>query len=311
MLPRNQVLLVKTETTYGVDAAPVASANSTLVFPVDYNPDVQALEYGVVRASISAEKKRLGRKIATFTIKAPLKGAGAAGTAPEIAPLIKACAMGETVNAGTDVQYKPVSASASMKSVTIYWYYDGRVVKAIGCMGNFSIDMPPGGYPTITFNMRGKLVSDSDASLPTSMSYQTTEPVIVESAGVSFGSFNDAVVKSMSFDSGNSVSDRTDVNSAEGVKGVSVTARNPKFSATVEATTEAVKAWWGNFTGRVEETVDITIGTVAGNIVTAAIPKFALENGMKPTEAEGFFVYPLSGQALESSGNDNITLTFK
>lgn len=310
MLIANQLLLTKTEVTYGTDAVPTASANATLTFPVDSSLDVAKLDYGVVRASISTAKDRLGRKMVNFTIKCPLKGSGTAGTPPEIGALIQACAHKQTISAGTSVSYKPASAEADMKSATIHFFCDGRARKATGCMGNFAIDMPPGGFPTITFTMRGKLASEGDASMPTGKVFQTTEPVVVESAGVSFGSFDEAEISAMSYDSQNQSVDRADVNSPDGIKGVSVTARNPQFKSTVKATVEATKAWYGNFIGRVEEAIDITIGTVAGNIVTIAIPKFCANEPMNPQSDNGMVTFGINGQALENAGDDNITLTF-
>jgi hypothetical protein len=44
--------------------------------------------------------------------KCEIKGSGAAGTAPEIAPLLRGAAWSETVVGGTSVTYKPTSTQA-------------------------------------------------------------------------------------------------------------------------------------------------------------------------------------------------------
>lgn len=83
-------------------------------------------------------------------------------------------------------------------------------------------------------------------------------------------------------------------------------------SATVEATTEAVKAWWGNFTDRVEEAVSVQIGSTAGNIVSISVPKACIgEGASSPKDSNGIVTYNLSCQALEDDGDDNYTITFK
>jgi len=310
MLERNQLLLAKVESTYGTDATPVASANATLTFPVGTNLDIAVIQQNSVRASISASKKRLGRKMVNFNISCDLKGSGAAGTPPEVGALLQACGFAETISAGVKVDYKPVSSAASMKSVTIYFYYDGRVRKAVGCMGNVSITCPPGETPRLSFTMRGKLASDGDASLPAGSVFQSTVAVVVESAGMSFGSFNAAVVRSFGFESGNNLVDRSDINSAEGISGVFLTERDPKWNASVEATPEATKAWVGNLTARTEEAIDVTLGTVAGNIVTITMPKCVIDGGTDPQSDNGMVVFNLSGAALENAGNDNITISF-
>jgi len=312
MLNNNQLLLAKVEASYGVDPTPTGPANAILAAPVDTRLDVAKINLSAVRRSISAQKITLGRKMVEFTVTVDLKGSGAAGTPPEFGALMRACSMAETINAGVSVVYKPENDAASMKSITIYFYYDGRLRKALGCMGNFTLSAPPGGVPQLVFNLRGKLSSDADAALPNDQVYQSTEPVIIESGGVSFGAFNDAVIRNISYVTGNSLIDRMDVNSAEGVKGVFVSGRDPRLSTSIEAELEATKAFFANYESRVEEAVDVTIGTVAGNIVTLAIPKFCVDEGLDPQNENGIILFGLSGQALESSAGaeDNITITF-
>lgn len=310
MLTNNQLLLAKVEATYGLDPVPTGPLNAVLAGPVDTKLDVAKLNLSAVRRSISAVKLTLGRKMVDFTITVDLKGSGAAGTPPEITALLQACAMTETINVGVSVVYKPENDAASMKSCTIYFYYDGRLRKAVGCMGNFTLSLPAGDIPRLTFNMRGKLSDDGDAALPTDQVYQASEPVVVESAGVSFGAFNDAVIRSMSYQTGNQITDRADVNSDDGIKGVFVGGRDPRLSTSLEATVEATKAWFGNMTSRVEEAVDAVVGTAAGNIVTLAIPKFCIDEGLDPQNDSGIVLFGLAGQALENAGEDNITITF-
>lgn len=311
MLVNNQLTLVKVETTPGVDAAPVKTADAINCYGHMPRFDISILDYPVVRASISAAKKRLGRKMVGFSITCPLKSSGTAGTAPEIDALLQACAHKPAISAGVSVAYKPASAEADHKTVTIWHYLDGKITKAVGCMGNFTINLPPGQYPTITFEMRGKLASHADGALVTGPTLQTTEPVIVESSGMSFGAFDGAVVKDFSYQSNMSVVDRLDINSSEGILGTRVTSRDPRWSSTVENTLEATHAWFADFTGRVEEALDLVVGTVAGNIVEFAVPKACIDSGLDPSGQDGVVVLPLSGQALESAGDDNITITFK
>ncbi|MBF0410928.1 MAG: hypothetical protein HQM10_26520 [Candidatus Riflebacteria bacterium] len=310
MLTNNQLLVAKVEATVGSDSSPTAASNSIKCSPVDARLDFSPLSLAEVRRSLSSAKTRIGRKLINFSVTCNLKGSGAAGTPPEISPLLQACGFAEAINSGTSVVYTPESTSSSMKAATIYFYYDGRVRKAVGCMGNVSITANPGELPLIVFNMRGRFLAEADAALPTDQVFQSSEPVVVENAGMSFGSFNDAVVSALSFQSGNVLIDRRDVNSPEGIKSISITGRDPKLSATVEATVEATKAWFGNFEDRVEEAIDVTIGTVAGNIVTLAFPKFCVDGGVDPQNSDGMVVFSLTGQTLENTGGDNVTLTF-
>lgn len=315
LLTRRQLLLAKVETTEGVDAEPTAAANAILTEPVTVNPDIAKITSNVVRASISAAKQRIGRKKVGFSIKVELKGSGTAETPPEISPLLQACGLKETIIdtlGSEEVNYKPTSSSAEQKSCTIYFYYDGKLIKATGCKGNCEISIVPGEVATVTFDMQGRHGGETDASLPTGAAYQETVPAVIESGGMKLGSYADGVISNIGLSTANEIADRVDVNSVEGIKGTMIVSRDPALTMTVEATTESVKAWWGNFASRVEEAVEVTVGTAAGNIVKIDVPKACISEGVSsPKDSNGIVTYDLTCQALEDEGDDNYTITFK
>ena len=313
MLIRNQILLAKIETTKGTDAAPTV-ADAILADLVDVSFDVQKITAPEVRRSLAEAAERIGRKKAVFTIKAALKGSGTAGTPPEISALLQCCALKQTVVSTEGLQnvnYKPVSDEADMKTATIYHYCDGRLVKAVGCTGNYTISAPPGEIAIITFNVSGKLSFNGDAAMLTGESFQDVVAPVVESGDFAFGSFTTAVVNDFSLESGNNIIDRLDINSAGGLKASMVVSRNPTWSAAVEATTEAVKAWFDNFEDRVKEEVSFSIGSVSGNKVEILLPQAVINDGLNLTNNNGIASFNLSGQAVENTGDDNYTLTFK
>ena len=315
LLTKNQLLLAKVETTEGVDAEPTAALNAILSEPVTANPDISRVGSNAVSRSISVRKHRLGRKKLGFSIRVECKGSGTPGTPPEISPLLQACSLKETIvdtEGSESVSYKPVSASADQKSCTIYFYYDGKLLKAVGCKGNFTLTVTPGELAVFAFELSGKHCGETDAALPTGAVYQTTEPPVVESGNVSIGDFSDAVIQNLELSSGNEIVDRPDVNSVEGIKGSMITSRDPEMKMTVEATTESVNAWWSKFTGRVEEALSAQIGSVSGNIVKIDAPKVCISEGASsPKDSNGIVTYEFTSQALEDSGDDNYTLTFK
>lgn len=315
LLTRNQLLLAKTETTEGTDAVPTAAANAILTEPVDVSPDITKITSNVVRASISAAKSRIGRKKVNFSIRVELKGSGVAGTPSEISPLLQACGLKETIVTDLDseeVTYAPVSASADQKSCTIYFYYDGKLIKGIGCKGNCQITITPGEIAIVSFDLQGRHGGETDALLPSSATYQSTVPAVVESGSMKIGSYDDGVISNIELSTNNELADRVDVNSVEGIKGTMIVSRDPALSMTVEATTESVKAWWGNYTSRVEEAVEVTVGSAAGNIVKIDVPKACIDDGVSsPRDKDGIVTYDLTCQALEDDGDDNFTITFK
>jgi hypothetical protein len=272
-----------------------------------YNPE--SLPRRIVNADISEPKILFGTELVAFQISAELKGAGAAGTAPEIGALLQACGLTEVVDAGVSVDYTPTPAAGTWKSVTIWLYKGGLLWKAVACKGNASFAFPAGQYPVATFNMQGKLTAIIDTACPTDATYNATLPVQVGDAGLSFGAFNSGVVRQFSLDTGNPVSPRRDVNSAKGLKGYMILKRNPTFAVTVESELEATHPFWGDLRARTEEAIDLTIGASAGNIVTLTIPK-ACPSGIRTGDEEGMMMFEISGQALKDAGDDNFSLKF-
>ena len=315
LLTRNQLLLAKVEATEGVDAQPTPELNAILSEPVGVSPDISKIASNVVSRSISVRKTRLGRKKLSFSIKVECRGSGAAGTPPEISPLLQACSLKETIDnaeGSEKVSYKPVSASSEQKSCTIYYYYDGKLLKATGCKGNYDFSAPSGEIATFSFELSGKHGGESDAALPSGAVYQNTEPPVAENGNASIGDFSDGVIQNFGLSSGNEIVDRPDVNSVEGIRGTMITSRDPQIKMTVEATTEAVNAWWGKFTGRVEEPVSVQIGSVSGNIVKVEAPKACISEGAaSPKDSNGLVTDELTSQALENAGDDNYEIIFK
>lgn len=308
MNAQNQAVLAKVEANYGVDAAPIGADDALEAGQVDITIDKQRLDRVAIRASLAALKVTFGRTLVTFSIPCELKGAGAAGTPPDIGPLLQACGLAETINLGVDVQYKPTNTPANIKSATIWVNVDGICFKATGCRGNLQIAESPTGVSTITFTMTGKLGSISDIAVPT-CTYQTTTPVRAENMGISIGSWNDGVFRNLNLSSNCEVPERPDLNSDDGLKGVQIVYRDPQVSFRCEAELEATNPFWGDQEARNEKAMDATLGTVAGNIVTLTMPKVALLT-IKPTPNGRFLEYEITAQALEDTGADNYTIKF-
>ncbi len=306
---KEQLLLVKLEVTEGTDPTPAKTADAVLCADLVPGYNFERIQRLALSQSISAVKELIGRETLDLTITCEAKGSGTAGTAPEIAALLQACGMTQTISAGVSAAYAPTAPTGTWKTVTIYVYRGGRLWKAHACRGNVRFNAEAGAFGSFVFTMSGKFGGISDATVPASPTYQSTIPVTVESGGFSFGSFNTAVVRSFGMDSGNSLSPRPDINSAQGLKGFAVGSRDPNYNVRIEAELEATHAFWDNLRSRTEEALDLTIGTDAGNIITFAAPKAASRNITVADDA-GIDMYDISGQLLENAGNDNYTITF-
>lgn len=315
LFERNQVVLVKIEPTAGIDAVPTGT-DAVLCDVVNPTVDGKSLENSSVRNSISAQPKRFTSKTVKASISFKAKGSGTAGIAPEFGPLLQCCALKETVvdtEGSEEVNYKPTSIATEMKTVTIYIYKDGLLIKAVGCMGNLKFSGKYGDYAVFTADIEGIFAGVVDAVNPTA-TYDSVEPIELKNEGFAFGAWSDAVAREFGFETGNTLVARGNINAPTGLMPYLVTVRDPQWSSSIEAVLEATNTFWEDYQNRDTVALSLTHGTVSGNIfifeAPAAnfdAPSFSSDNSLN--------MYSLSGQLLEDDSDTpvlpNFTLTFK
>lgn len=245
-LTRKSLVLAKTETIPGTDAAPSASTDALLLFGDGnvFQIDQKIVEKQVLRASLTNRTNLVGRALWNINPSTVLMSRGVAGYGtPWFGPLLKACAMAETSGTSTSsssTDYKPTSSN--FKTATVWEYADGLLHKAQGVMGSWKLDAKAGESPDLSFTMKGLFQTGalSEASFP-SATYPTDTKSMVESEGLvigAFGSSDGLVVRSMSLDWANNVVERADANSTKGLKGLHITSRTPKLQLVVEVEDE-------------------------------------------------------------------------
>ncbi|HNW35540.1 MAG TPA: hypothetical protein PKM25_11450 [Candidatus Ozemobacteraceae bacterium] len=308
-LERNQLLLFKVEDTSGSDATPTKDANAINCASIEWGIDPETLQQIEINRYLDDPEVILGRKLVPFTVKCSLKGSGTAGTAPQLAAFFKCCAFKETITALTSCVYNCSSVETDHKTGTAYIYDTGRLIKVVGCMGNVSNVNNAGQQGLVTLSMQGKFLSQEDASLPASPTFESTTAPIVQSAGITFGAWANAVVRSLSFSSGNKIGERRDCNSVDGVLGMFIGGRDTTFQALVESVNEATKPFIGNMLSGTKEQISETIGATAGNIVTITAVK-CKTNKVDVQRQEGINLLNLTGQCRADSGDDNLVFSF-
>jgi hypothetical protein len=308
LFERNQVVLVKVEGTPGTDAVPVGT-DAVKCGVVDVSIDGKQLSDPSVRNSISAEARRYVNKTVKVSIPVAVKGSGAAGSAPECAALLQACALKQTLSAGVSAAYTPVNVAADMKTCTIHIHKDGFAIKAVGCMGELTFVGQAGEYALFTFDMQGKFSSAADATNPTP-TYDAVDPEEVKASGFEFGAYKEAVARNFGFNTGNNIVSRPNVNAADGLEPYIVTARDPQWNSNIEAVLEATNPFWADFIARDSVTLAFVHGSTAGNIVEFSGPK-ANFDAPKLGGEDSINMYSLTGQLLETTGEDNFSITFK
>src|SRR5688572_11130798 len=163
----NEVLLAKIESSYGVDPTPVAGTNAILFSQLEIVPfdQLRMVDREAVRASLGTLPHSYAGSLGGIRFRAELKGSGAAGTAPEIGPLLRACGLGETIVASTSVTYAPVSSA--LESVTIYGFEFGRVRHIfLGCRGNATLRFAAGELGSVQFEFMGRRSTVTDQTQP-------------------------------------------------------------------------------------------------------------------------------------------------
>lgn len=163
---RSLVILAKTEVTYGTDPTPTGSANAILISNPSVTP-IQAnnVDRDLVRQYFGASEQLVGTKTVQMSFDVELVGNGTPGEAPNWAPLLKACAMAETLEADTRADYLPVTDAQD--SVFIYIYDSGVLHKLAGGRGTAVFKLNAGEKPVISFTFTGLYAPISAAALPT------------------------------------------------------------------------------------------------------------------------------------------------
>lgn len=310
MLTRKTVVLFELESTYGTDPVPVAADDGIYAADVEVEPSGEVLERDYYRDTLSKASPVIGMKEAQLTFKTEIKGSGAAGTAPKIGKLLQACAMSETVSAGVSVTYAPVSAEASMKSLTFYVYKDGNLHKITGARGTYVLNLEAGKYGTISWTFKGLYNDVSAAAAPSITMSEVTLPPIVYNASFTWGGYA-AVASALSIDYGNVLSRRESFNAPAGVGSFRIGDRKPQGSFNPEAVVEATHPFWGDWKNSTARALGIVIGATAGNICTINAPK-CVSTGVKYSDDEGVAVYDTQFVLAEnnSSGDNELSIVF-
>lgn len=309
MLDRRAVILVKDETTYNTDSVPVAGTDAIMCEEISWAfANSRMHQRRPVRASLAAMKPIYAGTLITITGKVEIKGSGAAGTAPEIAPLLRASGWAETVTGGVSVVYKPTSVQASIKSSSMYFYDDGRLLKITGARGKTNVDLSVGSVGFLNFEFTGHFVSITDVALP-SATYDSTSPAPLLSVPFAADSYS-AIIAKLAFDLGVEVSTSESMAAADGYAEVLITGRQVTGSFDPAAVTVATYNFiskWQTGAAMVMDTG--TIGATAGNIYRVQMPAFTYTAAARANRSN-VSTYEMSFAAAESTGDDEVTVTF-
>lgn len=303
---RRRLAVVAIEDVYGVAPDPTTA---TIL-------EVVMLDAGNPYAGNTVERERMRYGFGNFAqintgpnverqIRVPFSGSGTAGEPPAYSPLLRACALAETIDAtlGTEsVTYQPVSQG--MDSLTIWWYEDGQVQEITGARGTYEIGADAQGLPYWQFNLTGLYKRPEVA--PTVQGEESTiageVPINEQNTEFSIFSFA-APMQAFSHNAGNQVEYRNLVN----YEGVHITDRRVTGNVTIEAPEQAdldVFAKVESHQGITLEAVTLTHGKTPGNIIKIEGLQVQASN-ITPSDNQGIMHYGMELRYLPTGSNDD------
>ena len=307
---RNKVLLAKVETVYGTDSAPTGAANAILatdvrIMPMEGQDVSRELDSRPWMGASDTIPVGLHAKI---SFKSEVKGSGAAGTAPAIGPLLRACAMAEVVSAGVSVTYSKVTSNHA--SATIWLNIDGTLFALTGARGTAVYRVNASGIAYMEFEFWGLFVQPAAAAMPTpTYGVQLTQmPQAASSANTPTFTVGGVtlVLRSFALDFGNVVVPRMLIRS----ESILITDMSEKIDMTVEAEPLATLNPFALAAAGTAQVLSLVHGVGAGRITTLAVPQGVLQRPTGLEVQDNIVEWPLSMIPRAASAGSQFTLAF-
>ena len=308
---------------YG-DGANVWQADTTMV---DYTP---------LTSSLTPKTQLPGRSLANITIASCLcPGVSTTDGTPGFDALLLACGMAKT--GSTAITYKPTSTFADGSSTaSVCVQYGGSAagnhteLAAKGCFFNMDLNMTAGQAPTMNFTGQGVYIApvNVSSSFPTSIGTVPTDTkklVEAETLVINDGTNSlSPIARSITFSTGNTISERADLNAAAGngaLKGLAILSRQPTMTIVVEAEGQyagntATGDFYANLKAGTTHNISFThSGTDSTNTTAATVafdaPKAQLSS-VSYSDDGGIRVFNLNYNltADTSAGDDEYSFVF-
>lgn len=310
---KRTLVLAKIESTYGEDPTPSPDTDALTIFDVTLTPQTNLIERDVHTDTKSNLSRVRGGTHVELSFKTELKGSGSLGVAPESGPLFRACSFEETIDGGVSVTYTP--RSTGDESVTFYVYMDKLRFILTGCVGNVEIDLSAGSIGMLSWTFKGLYNTPTDNAVPAAV-VDTTKPPLVMASNSLRLSYEDPtgyfapVIQQVTFDIGNTISMRENINADEGFEGFFIPARSVRGTMNPEMTLRADQDSWANWEDGVAESFRVTVGSVSGKIIIVRGPKLVLAS-LTPGDRETIRTLDTEFDMEFDGGDDELELVFQ
>lgn len=150
-----QLLLAKTEVTYGTDPVAVA-ANTILAEEPTFQLQGTRVTPAVAKPGVGPVADHTYGEHVVLGFKIPLVGGGVEGEAPLWGPIMLACGWDETIVADTSVTYSLAPNPKLADSMTMKWRDGNRRVHLVkGWRGRVGLELSAGKRPMLVFMGKG------------------------------------------------------------------------------------------------------------------------------------------------------------
>lgn len=265
-------------------------------------------------------KTHIGGLEGSVTVKFPMAGSAAAGTAPRYGALLTAAGMSETIVAVTSVTYETDNDSPTTSELMVQVpeidggdSYEIVLTEAAGVSVTFEAER--NGPMFCTVEMKGvfQAPTNETAIPPTGM--DTIIPTAFKGTTTTLHSFNSLIIDGFTFTMENEVGMRPSMGASSGFVGAIRTSR--KCSGTISPEIPATTAF-DPYTIMVAETIAAmsfsAIGSGAGNVMTISFPQTQIV-GVTLAERAGILTGEIAldyHEALSATGGsaDEISIVF-
>lgn len=302
---RSKILLAKIEAMYGVDPNP-ASANGILATNIVLSPmegqDVSReheLPWLAPQATIPA-----GLHV-RLQYRVEMVPSGAAGTAPAWGPLIRACAVAQTITPDTSVVYNPITDAH--ESVAHYFWIGGTRFVVLGGRGKCVMRCNAQGIPYLEFDFMGLFAQPSEQTRVAPTLSGFLKPDLVTHANTTTFEIDSVpfVMRSFALDLGNQVETRFLV----GSEAILITDKSELVTTQVEAVPLSTWNPYAEAAAQNAVPVELVHGTVAGRTATLEIDAAQVQRPAGFENAQDILEWPLRLVPLPTAGNDQWVLT--
>lgn len=307
MRANKQIIQVKVESSYGVDAAPVTGVDDMLVSNIQWTPAniIYDERDNALPYFGSQEMIPVGQScVVEFDME--LAGSGAVATKPPYSPILRGCAMSETITPTTGPTIYALTTSGE-ESATLNFNWDGECHKMLGAYGNMDIRLNEQKRLIAHYRFEGLYggVAASAFGTPVLTGFQM--PLAVNKANTTFSLHGyAATLLSLSINQGNTFKyvNRPNAERMEyDGKG-----RKSTGKVTIELPKVASKAFVDICKTGTTGILSVVHGTTAGNKVLIYAPKAQLTNPTYSIDGNSAIINMDMVLLPTSAGNDEWTL---